>query len=228
MVNKCSVYRCYTNHAGHQSGIVFGLKSVKNADLKNKWLKFCNRPELTTENSVFICEKHFEEKYIKRNKNISRLIKSLNPIPTIQPVGVYEEKPSCLPRIETSRKPPTKRVFRQDELSNFQSNFKENTFDDIDESLLKLMDKDYRCSCYENHAVFYKLVTDALSIPQIQSALELTLDLTVKLSFKGSPIPLRDWFRRGTCCRLSSYIRQESNNRAEVFEEINCIRYAMH
>ena len=89
MVYKCSVYGCYTNHGGgHDEGTVFGLKRVKDLDCKREWFRFCNRNDIEMNGSVFICSKHFEEKFRKRNSKQPRLVKKLFPIPTIHPIGV--------------------------------------------------------------------------------------------------------------------------------------------
>ena len=84
MVNKCSVFGCFTNHEGHEVGTVFGLKSVKDLERKRQWFRFCNRNDLKPDGSVFVCAKHFEEKFMRRNSRQPRLIKKLFPIPTIQ------------------------------------------------------------------------------------------------------------------------------------------------
>ena len=97
MVNKCSVFGCSTNYEGHEAGTVFGLKSVKDIVRKQQWFRFCNRSDLNPNSSIFIFEKHFEEKFMKRNDKQPRLINKLNPVPTIHPAGIYEDKPSCLP-----------------------------------------------------------------------------------------------------------------------------------
>ena len=67
MVNKCSVYGCLTNHDGHEQGAVFGLKSVEDPGQRDQWLRFCNRSDLKPDGSVFICAKHFDEKFMRRN-----------------------------------------------------------------------------------------------------------------------------------------------------------------
>ena len=234
MVNRCSVFGCFTNHKGHQKGIVFGSKSVKEPDRRQQWIRFCNRQDLRPDSAVFICEKHFEEKYIKRNKEQPRLITNLSPIPTINPAGVYDKKTSCLPPITTTRRPPTQRIYQQDELSNYKSQFKIDSFEDVNESLLKLIDSEYKCSSYDDHVVFFKIVLDELSIPKITECIRIDSDLHVKLFFKGSPIPLPEWLRKGSVCKLTSkdmlpnlcnYIRQESNQCEDVLEEMHRLRF---
>ena len=98
MVNKCSVFGCFTNFKGHEVGTVFGLHSFKDIELKKKWIKFINREDIDEKSEcVYVCEKHFEEKFIKRNAARPRLIKKLHPVPSIYPAEVYKDKPSCIP-----------------------------------------------------------------------------------------------------------------------------------
>ena len=120
MVNRCSVYGCRTNHDDGDVGVVFGLKSVKELERKQRWFRFCNRPDLRMDGCIFVCEKHFGKQYIKRNKGRLRLRKKMFPVSTIQPVDV---PPSCLPTITKMRKQPTERVFRADELPKYQSEY---------------------------------------------------------------------------------------------------------
>ena len=185
MVNKCSVFGCSTNHDGHDAGTVFGLKSVKDPEQRDKWIRFCNRKDLNTEGSVFICAKHFEEKYMRHNDKQPRLITKLNPVPTIHPVGVYDEKPSCMPTTpSTSRKPPTQRVYQEDEMPKFKKNFLIGTFADINESLLELLPNDYKFAQHDDHVVLYKLVHNDLSIPQVTEAIRIDSSLHVRLFYK--------------------------------------------
>ena len=66
MVNKCSVFGCSTNFKGHEGGTVFNLHSLKDIELKKKWIKFINRKDIDLQSEcVFVCVKHFEEKFIK-------------------------------------------------------------------------------------------------------------------------------------------------------------------
>ena len=124
MVNKCSVFGCFTNFEGHESGTVFVLHTLKDPDLR-----FCNRSDLNINGGcLFICEKHFKEKFIKRNDTRPRLIKHLIPVPTIHPKGVYDDKPSCLPSTSQSRKLPKQRFIQQDQTLQCQNDFKINHF----------------------------------------------------------------------------------------------------
>ena len=81
MVNKCSCRGCLTNYSGGSlSGAVFGLP--KEGDVQDAWLKFVNREKEDLKH-VYVCEYHFEEKYLNRIEKRSRLITNLKPIPTL-------------------------------------------------------------------------------------------------------------------------------------------------
>jgi hypothetical protein len=235
MVNKCSVFGCFTNHGGgHDEGTVFGLKRVKDLERKRQWFRFCNRNDIEMNGSVFICSKHFEEKFIKRNSKQPRLIKKLSPIPTIHPVGVYDEMPSCLPTVKKTRKPPRERIYQPDEMPQFQSAFQVSSFGDVDESLLDFLETDFQCSKNPDNVVYYKTVIDELSIPHIAECIRIDSDLHVKLFHKGSPIPLPKWFREGQDCKFKSkdmlpnfctHIREQCEQWGDVLDEIQKIRY---
>ena len=81
------MFGCFTNHYGHEAGTVFGLKSLKDQDQKAKWIKFINRRDINVDGCVFVCEKHFEERFMRRNEKQPRLIKEMLPVPTIHPAG---------------------------------------------------------------------------------------------------------------------------------------------
>ena len=234
MVNKCSVFGCKTNYDGHDAGTVFGLKAVKDPERKAKWFAFCNRKDLRPDGSIFVCEKHFEEKFMRRNDKQPRLNKNLNPVPTIQPLGVYEDKPSCLPSIPKARKPPKQRVFQPDQQPQYESTFVVESFEDINESLLELLDSAFKCSTYEDHVVYYKTVMDDLSIPQITQCIRIDSELHVRLFFKGSPVPLPDWFRKNSSSKFTnksqlpefcSHIKRESEKWGDVLDELQQLRY---
>ena len=55
---------------------------------------------------MYICVKHFEEKYTSRSTKIPRLIKTQNPILTIHPTST-QNRPSLQPTISKLQKPPT-------------------------------------------------------------------------------------------------------------------------
>ena len=82
MVNKRSVFGCFTNYEGHEVGTVFGLRFVKVVYWKQQVFRFCNRSNLNPSSSILIFEKHFEESFMRRNTQQPRLINKLNPVRT--------------------------------------------------------------------------------------------------------------------------------------------------
>ena len=135
MPNKCSVAGCYTNYKGHASGTVFEF--TKDEGLQPIWRLFLNRVAHDTAElkSVFICEHHLEDKYIQRNTKYPRLIKSMKPIPTIHRESL-KDRHSLQPSIPKLRKPPTQRVFQEDEFDKFKHLDIIKDFGDINDSLL--------------------------------------------------------------------------------------------
>ena len=104
--------------------LFFGLKSGKDYDWKQRWYRFCNRLDLKLDSSIFMCENHFEEQYVKRNVRQPRLIKKRLLVPTIHSVDV---PPSCLPTMTKMRKPPTQRIFGKDEFPRGSCCFLQNS-----------------------------------------------------------------------------------------------------
>ena len=119
MINRCSVYM-YAEPLtkSEKLELFFGLKSGKDYDWKQRCYRFCNRLDLKLDSSIFMCENHFEEQYVKRNVRQPRLIKKRLLVPTIHSVDV---PPSCLPTMTTMRTPPTQRIFGKDEFPKYRS-----------------------------------------------------------------------------------------------------------
>ena len=53
--------------------------------------------------------------------------------------------------------------------------------------------------------VFYskKTMTISPSTPEVTECIKIDKELHVKLFFKDCPVPLPQWFRQGTDCRLT-------------------------
>ena len=111
MANVCSVYKCYSNKAGHPTKAAF--KIPKDLELRKSRLKLLNRKYRSEDMKyIYICELNFEEKNISRNENRVRLINAMNPVPTKCPNSI--ENKSLLPNLITPRKPPAVRTFQND------------------------------------------------------------------------------------------------------------------
>ena len=78
------------------------------------------------------------------------------------------------------------------------------------------------------------MVKNELSVPEVTDCIRIDSDLHVKLFYKGSPIPLPEWFRKGSKCLLATkdilqnfpaYIRQEQEQLGDVLEELRELRF---
>ena len=125
-----------------------------------------------------------KKKYLKEsNKERTRLLNNTNPVPTIHPKEIQEKRPSTLPNIVSSRKAPFQRIFQADELeSKAYNKLKIASFSDIGEHLLKYLEKNYKFSSHEDHAVFYKIETNEMSIPLITESIRIDDKLRVRPS----------------------------------------------
>ena len=196
MVNKCCIVYCRSNYDGEVSTVVFLFP--KNEELKKNWIKFVNRKDWIPTNSSVICIKYFEKKYYKRGNTNQRfrLIKKLKPIPTIfDCTNLSEEGPSQLIKPSNSlRKSPIKRIFQPDQYRQFLLSDLINNFDDITESLAP---DGFSFLKYDDHVIFYKLSHSGLSIPEVTECICVNNEMHVKLFYKGSPLPLPQWFCHG-------------------------------
>ena len=172
-----------------------------------------------------ICRKHFEPHYYKTGAQGKRyrLVKKLNPVPTIfdpEESHLSAESKYLKSRVYVPRTSPTKRVYQQDQFKLFEEQDKIKSFDDIDSTLTPL---GYTFQKYDDHVVFYHLETNVLNVPEVTDCVRVDRDLHVKLFYKGSPLPLPQWFRHGRDCRLTrksmmqnfpNYIKLEESRRS--------------
>ena len=139
MVNKCSCRGCLTNYSGGSlSGAVFGLP--KEGDVQDAWLKFVNREKEDLKH-VYVCEYHFEEKYLNRNKKRARLIANFKLIPTLLSDSQKNLRKTQLPTMVKRRNPPKQINVQEDELQTFRVQDRIKDFSDINDSLLVLLGK---------------------------------------------------------------------------------------
>ena len=133
--------------------------------------------------------------------------------------------------ISVPRKSPTKRVYQQDQFKLFEEQDKIKSFDDIDSTLTP---PGYTFQKYDDHVVFYHLETNVLNVPEVTDCVRVDRDLHVKLFYKGSPLPLPQWFRHGRDCRLTrksmmqnlpNYIRLEGEQTFSILEELKELKF---
>ena len=154
-----------------------------------------------------------------------RLDKTMKPVPTIRDPDT-EESPEVLHMkapMSIPRKSPRKRPFQDDQYPTFLEADVIKSFDHIDE---KMAPNGFTFAKYDDHLVFYELKTDGLFIPEVTICIRIDDDLHVKLFYRGSPIPLPEWFRKGRECKFSrksmlqnlvSYVKVEGEQTSEIF-----------
>ena len=128
------------------------------------------------------------------------------------------------------RKSPTKRVYQQDQFKLFEEQVKIKSFDDIDSTLTP---PGYTFQKYDDLAVFYRLET-VLNVTEVTGSVRVDRDLNVKLFYKGSPLPLPQWFHHGRDCHLTkksvmqnflNYIRLEGEQTFNILEELKELKF---
>ena len=85
-----------------------------------------------------------------------------------------------------ARKPPTFLPDMLDQTKSFKK-YDMNDFKDINSSLRRHLEYGYVCTQYEDY-VFFKLLKNELSIPEVSECIRIDKDLHVKLFYKGSSI----------------------------------------
>ena len=210
MVNKCVVVGCehgYTKRKRDKD--VVDIPTAKgsfhfpanNDALKKKWTKFVSRDDwIPSENSV-ICSDHFESTYLVIGKRI-RLRRELDPIPTIYPIE-HTPVSSLLNTTasSTTRKPPKDRIIK-DEYDEFLKQDKLKEFQSLDQNCAPDGFLFQKCS---DHVVYYRLDFTS-DCTQVAESIKIDRNFHVKLSYRGSVVPLPEWFRQGHQCKLSSIL----------------------
>ena len=137
MVSKSKCRGCITNFPGHDRPFVFRL--TKEVKLRKEWIRFINRKDLKIVQFkyVFVCEKHFDDRYLNKKKNRVRLIASQNPIPTILSESQRNQPKSVVPSMKTPRKKPVDRQSNCSQYEELKNEDKIKNFFDIGETLLK-------------------------------------------------------------------------------------------
>ena len=236
MVFTCSVDGCRSNYSPAKE-IVPVFSFPKDEDTCSRWVKFAagTRKSWTLKASSRICQKHFEPKYVKvaDDKGRCRLVKSLKPVPTIldpdsndSPEVAHMKAPVSVPR-----RSPRKRLFQEDEYKKFMEDDLIRSYSDINE---KMTPAGYTVARFDQHIVFYRVSPNELSALETHEQIRIDNDLHVKLFYKGSPVPLPEWFRKGRDCRLTrksmlqnlpNYVKMEGEQTSHIFKELKEIQF---
>ena len=129
---------------------------LKNFELNRLWIRFVNRKEWKPTNHSFLCEVHFEEKYIVR-VGTSNLKWSMNPIPTKHSRELLKMLSSLLPTGKTTRKPPRERFIFNDQMDTFRETDTITSLADLNETTAL---DGFQFKKSNDHALFYNLVFD--------------------------------------------------------------------
>ena len=166
MVNKCSCRGCFTNLTAHDQRTVF-FCLPKKEELANLWLKFINRKdkEKLSRKYVFVCEKHFETKYLSPTKNRTRLLMHLNPIPTLFSESQTNLPASVLPKVDDNPRRfriPKKNLLEKKETLSKLKEDKINSFEDLNSSLLEKLGEGFIFKRFEDHPLLFILVFESV------------------------------------------------------------------
>ena len=82
MVFKCCEVGCATGKTKEESVAVFSFPDKESRiDSWKAWVKLVNWKDFLVTKNTGVCEKHFEERFIRKKNAANTLIQTLNPIP---------------------------------------------------------------------------------------------------------------------------------------------------
>ena len=125
MVYKCCIVNCHPNCTIEESRMVFSFQ--KEEDLKKRWIKFIYRKGLEPISLSYLCIRHFEEKYLKKDKNSKRYRLAINmkPVLTIFDPKTVINKNSEINNVASSIsipfRSPRKCLYQEDQYESFIS-----------------------------------------------------------------------------------------------------------
>lgn len=227
MVNKCVVANC-------NSGFRYGPRKPsflfpQNEDLRKRWIYFVNRQDWSPSKHSVICVDHFEERFIQYGRKC-KLKWDLHPVPTIQTDVL--SNPSLLRTPTVPRNSPRKRKHDYDELALFK---KKDKVTDFNSFLSNHAPDNISFSRRDNTVQYYNLYFDVVTgIPAVHECISINQDLNVTLSYNGILLPLPEWFRKGTSCKLTkfsmlenllSYIRNKGCDYNIILKELNEVQH---
>ena len=181
------------NFAGHDRLAVFRLP--KEEKLRKEWIRFINREDLKIGKVkyIFVCEKHFEDRYLNKKKNRVSLIASQNPVPTIISESQQNLPESVLSLMKTPRKKPVECQSNCSQYKKFENEDKIKNHYGIDEALERV-GKNFFFRIYDDNGVFFSMESSQLSVPRVTHCIRMDSELHINIFYEGSPVPLLRWF----------------------------------
>jgi len=228
MVNKCVVTNCKSGYNTGEKKLCFHFPEDK--ELREKWVYFVNRKGWEpTKNSV-ICIGHFEKKYVKEGKRW-KLKWELHPVPNIHTDKISQ--PSILRTPVPARRSPRKRKLNNlDELTIFQQRDKVTDLNSLD---MEHAPVGYNFKKLQESVQYYQLVfQEETGTAIVHGCISIDKEMHVRLTYKSFHIPLPEWFRLGTTCKLNrfsvlenfaSYIRNKSSDYNKILQQLNEIQH---
>jgi len=113
-------------------------------------------------------------------------------VPTIQS-NITDSFYSCQPT-------PHDRIFQKDQLADLK---KDNLIGNIVDFKYKHIPIGFNVCRNDESIVFHKMQFDDIGFPRVPLAVCVDNELHVKLQLNGNPVPLPDFFRKGSDCRLN-------------------------
>ena len=113
----------------------------------------------------------------------------------------------------------------------FEEQDKIKSFDNIDSMLIP---PGYTFPKYDDHFVFYHLVTNVLNVPEVTTCVPVDQYLHVKLFYEASTLPLPQCFPHRRNCRLTrksmnqnypNYIKLEGEQTLNILEVLKELRF---
>ena len=141
---------------------------------------------------------------------------------------------AVLQSIESGRKSPKERLFREDELSKFKATDKINSIHDITDEKVKELGQNFQITQKQDHISVYCLENNPDAIPQITYCIKIEQSLCVKLFHKGTSMPLHVWFRKGKNTHLTSwsmmpnlivYMKQKAEEDKSLLDELESLKF---
>ena len=239
MVNKCAVEYCNTGKTASDTDGIEEKNARKistfhfptdDEELLEKWIYFTSRREWKPTKYSVLCEKHFDENYIKHGDKRNKLKYELRPIPTIHTNdSSVPESVLRVPKIP--RQPPTDRNAHLDEKPAFKKTDKIKSINCLTEEHCPA---GFSYKLHEGKVVYYNLQFDyTTSVPMVFESIIVDEKLHVTLSFKGNHIPLPKFLRDNQCLlnkfsileNLPAYVRAKANEANPIIEELNSIQH---
>nr|XP_009861104.1 THAP domain-containing protein 1-like [Ciona intestinalis] len=173
MVNKCAAYGCKSGYASNPEKLSAFAFPFDKPELLRQWIRFVNDPNFYPTNNNVMCVKHFEPQFLIFGKCRNKLNWQLNPVPTIPSEIALAEKASCLPTVETTRKPPLHRPYAEDEMDTFISRDQIAHFDQLTAGTCP---PGYTFRKTGDHVLYYRLDFE-IYFPRVLGAIKVDKDL---------------------------------------------------